>query len=298
MKKWRISDFVLHPPPPQELTSQDSTAPSLEDESIPPLTPPMPPLDKLLKSHAQVVHSTPQHSFDSQTQDDPTFFPDEIALSPIKPALQSHSEAATASKLPQAKPAPQPNPPTHAASKIPHAEPALQTKPPTASKAPQAKPAPQPKPPTHAASKIPHTEPALQTKPPTASKAPQVPNPPTASKIPKAALQLKQHITDNDKKRLLSDAWLTDTDINAAHKLLAKQFPAQHGLQDTLILDKFDRYASSSEDFVQVINICGNHWVCASNRLSPPGMIYVYDSLPVCRGQFTSELCPRGDIIH
>ena len=106
------------------------------------------------------------------------FFQTKLSLSPIKPALQSHSEAATASKLPQAKPAPQPNPPTHAASKIPHAKP-------------------------------------LQTKPPTASKAPQAPNPPTASKIPKAkpvALQMKQHITDNDKKRLLSDAWLTDTD--------------------------------------------------------------------------------------
>jgi Ulp1 family protease len=61
---------------------------------------------------------------------------------------------------------------------------------------------------------------------------------------------------------------------------MAQKFPAQHGLQDTLTLDKFDRYQSSNEDFVQLINVAGNHWVCASNRLSPPGIVHVYDSLP------------------
>ena len=117
-------------------------------------------------------------------------------------------------------------------------------------------------------------KPALQLKQPKIT---------TDSKLPQTepALQLKP-VMDSDKQRLLSDAWLTDEDINAAHKLLAKQFSRQRGLQDMLTLDKFDRYDSSSKDFVQVINVSGNHWVCASNVLSPPGIIYVYDSLPAC----------------
>jgi len=59
----------------------------------------------------------------------------------------------------------------------------------------------------------------------------------TDSKLPQTepALQLKP-VMDSDKQRLLSDAWLTDEDINAAHKLLAKQFSKQRGLQDTLTL--------------------------------------------------------------
>ena len=63
---------------------------------------------------------------------------------------------------------------------------------------------------------------------------------------------------------------------------MAQKFPSQHGLQDTLALDKYDRYQSSNEDFVQLINVAGNHWVCASNRLSPPGIVHVYDSQPSC----------------
>ena len=63
---------------------------------------------------------------------------------------------------------------------------------------------------------------------------------------------------------------------------MAQKFPSQHGLHDTLILDKCDLYRSSNENFVQVINFAGKHWICASNRFSPPGMVYVYDSLPSC----------------
>ena len=61
-----------------------------------------------------------------------------------------------------------------------------------------------------------------------------------------------------------------------------RNFTSQHGLQDTLTLDKFDRYQSSNEDFVQLINVAGNHWVCASNCLSPPGIVHVYNTQPSC----------------
>ena len=45
-------------------------------------------------------------------------------------------------------------------------------------------------------------------------------------------------------------------------------------------LEKYDYFNSSSANFVQVIHVTGNRWVCASNLISPPGTVYVYDSLP------------------
>jgi len=121
-------------------------------------------------------------------------------------------------------------------------------------------------------------KPALQLKQPkitTDSELPQI----------EPALQLKP-VMDNDKQRLLSDAWLTEEDINAAHKLLAKQFSKQCGLQDTLTLHGqiwslwFIKQGLCASD--QRLWKVGNHWVCASNVLSPPGIIYGYDSLPAC----------------
>ena len=65
---------------------------------------------------------------------------------------------------------------------------------------------------------------------------------------------------DRDRTTLLSGGWLSDRHMNVTRKLMAQKFPSQHGLQDTLItLDKFDRYQSSNEKFVQLINVAGNH---------------------------------------
>ena len=106
-------------------------------------------------------------------------------------------------------------------------------------------------------------------------------NEPSAPPAKRLKLTLANPLfNDRDRKTLLSGGWLSDKHTNAAHKLMAQKFPSQHGLQDTLTLDKFDRYQSSNEDFIQLINVAGNHWVCASNRLSPPGIVHVYDSLP------------------
>ena len=43
-----------------------------------------------------------------------------------------------------------------------------------------------------------------------------------------------------------------------------------------------NRYGEQSQDFVQVINICRNHWVCASNVNCSPGVVDLHDSLPAC----------------
>ena len=74
-----------------------------------------------------------------------------------------------------------------------------------------------------------------------------------------------------------SGEWLTDKHINAAHSLLRKQFPYQQGLQDTLLIEQCGTYRSGNDYFVQIVYVNGNHWVCASNKFSPPGAIDVFD---------------------
>ena len=74
--------------------------------------------------------------------------------------------------------------------------------------------------------------------------------------------------------------WLSDLHINAANQLLKSQFPDQNGLQDTLTLSAMHPYKSSPRDFVQIMNIARNHWVCVANVFSSPGVVEVFDSMP------------------
>ena len=85
--------------------------------------------------------------------------------------------------------------------------------------------------------------------------------------------------SDDFKSLSINGNWLTDKHINAVQKLLSKQFPAQNGLQDCLILEKCLRYTSDVHSFVQILHL-PNHWVCISNLFSPPGTVDVYNSLP------------------
>ena len=90
------------------------------------------------------------------------------------------------------------------------------------------------------------------------------------------------HLNEIDKQELVSGDWLTDKHVNAVNVLLQKQHPTQMGLQDPLLLSEKQVWKSQPEDFVQVINICRKHWVCASNVNCSPGVIDVYDNLPAC----------------
>ncbi len=67
--------------------------------------------------------------------------------------------------------------------------------------------------------------------------------------------------------------WLTDKHIiNAASVLIKEEFPKQLGLQDTLLLQRFDQYESEDSQFVQIVHVNGNHWLCVSNKFCPaPG---------------------------
>ena len=53
-------------------------------------------------------------------------------------------------------------------------------------------------------------------------------------------------------------------------------------------------------NFVQVINICRNHWVCASYDNCSPCIVDVYDSLPACmtKAAITKVIEQLAVILH
>ncbi len=82
-----------------------------------------------------------------------------------------------------------------------------------------------------------------------------------------------------DKENLQNGGWLSDAHVYAASKLLKNQYPTQNGLLSPLPLYHNLVWKSSNTDFIQIINVCGHHWVCASNIGCPPNSCCVYDSL-------------------
>ncbi len=40
------------------------------------------------------------------------------------------------------------------------------------------------------------------------------------------------------------------------------------------------KFSGSNSNFVQIVNIANQHWVCISNKLTENGKVEVYDSLP------------------
>ena len=81
------------------------------------------------------------------------------------------------------------------------------------------------------------------------------------------------------KSILLSQrAWLDDQLIDAAQLMLKQQYPLIDGFQSPLFGDTLAMTPPDSE-FVQVILICGDHWVAISTVGCKPSTIRVYDSL-------------------
>ena len=100
-------------------------------------------------------------------------------------------------------------------------------------------------------------------------------------------------LSSNDKHALVCGEWLSDSHIEAAHIILRKMYPRQNGLQNTLVLQSQLSWRSSDKDFVQIVHISNNHWVCVSNRWCPPGVCDVYDSLApsFCSSLITQIKC-------
>ena len=81
----------------------------------------------------------------------------------------------------------------------------------------------------------------------------------------------------SDRNSLNDGEWLTDAVINASQSLLKSQFKIG-GLQSTNHGHTLT-YDVVHEEFVQVLNIRGNHWVTISNVNCPPNHINVFDSM-------------------
>ncbi len=94
-----------------------------------------------------------------------------------------------------------------------------------------------------------------------------------------------------DKDALVNDRWLSANHVAAANQLLKQQFHSQNGLQDTCILTQKGVWASELEEFVQIVFISSNHWVCVSNKFSPAGSVDMFDSLHTCPSE-------DGSIVH
>nr|XP_039264229.1 uncharacterized protein LOC120340044 [Styela clava] len=84
-------------------------------------------------------------------------------------------------------------------------------------------------------------------------------------------------LTDNDVRIIKSGAWLNDRLINAAMVLL--RHPNINGLGDVITGPTYGfRRNSDVRDFIQILHVGENHWICISNVFSPEKEFVIYDS--------------------
>ena len=94
---------------------------------------------------------------------------------------------------------------------------------------------------------------------------------------------------EQDKAILSSGKWLNDDMITACQNLLKKQYPMVEGLQATALVQKFAMEPQAGE-FVQIVNVSGNHWITISTIGCTAGSVQVYDSLHMKLTSVTKKL--------
>ena len=84
-----------------------------------------------------------------------------------------------------------------------------------------------------------------------------------------------------DRQSIVAGEWLTDAVIDAAQVLLKEHFPEMGGLQRTTLGHTLT-YAVERGEFVQIVNVRGNHWsrITVSNIGCQLNHLNVYDSIP------------------
>ena len=85
-------------------------------------------------------------------------------------------------------------------------------------------------------------------------------------------------LTTKHSQMLDSVAWVDDSIISAAQGLLKMQNPHVDSLQLPFLATTM-AFEPQSQEFVQILNINGNHWVTVSNIGCDRGHLNVYDSL-------------------
>lgn len=83
----------------------------------------------------------------------------------------------------------------------------------------------------------------------------------------------------SDRWSIRAGEWLTDAVINCSQKLLKQSYPLMGGLQSTGLGNTLT-YDIEKDQFIQIFNIRGNHWVTISNIGCAANNYTVYDSIP------------------
>ena len=101
------------------------------------------------------------------------------------------------------------------------------------------------------------------------AKARKIAVPITATKLKKLIKSLKERTT-----------WLSDDHMDHAQGLLKKQYPQFSSLQPVCIFetDGCQQVGKPVGVFVQILNMCGNHWIVVSNSQCSSNTVRVYDS--------------------
>ena len=88
-------------------------------------------------------------------------------------------------------------------------------------------------------------------------------------------------LDDDDQDVLMLGEWLSDIHINLAQALLKLQFPQCGGLENCGLggTGKKQFFSPARDDFVQLFNTSGNHWITLTNIGCRRGQVKVYDSL-------------------
>ena len=100
-------------------------------------------------------------------------------------------------------------------------------------------------------------------------------------------------LSEADKQILVSGGWLNANIIGAASILLKNKFPDQNGLEDTCFLSYCYKWDSNSESFIQILFVCGNHWVCVSNKICASNSVEYFDSfvtVPEDKGDIACQI--------
>ena len=91
------------------------------------------------------------------------------------------------------------------------------------------------------------------------------------------------HLSERDQRIMLDNkAYLTDTIIDKAQAMLARQHSNIDSLQSVCLLEATttqSHLGTATGDWVQIFNVNGNHWITATNIRSPPDTVSIYDSL-------------------
>ncbi len=101
-------------------------------------------------------------------------------------------------------------------------------------------------------------------------------------------------LSNHDREVLLSDAWLTDSIVNGAQKLLKKRNPLISGLQD-VALGLTMTFNVEPEEFVQILHTGAGHWLTISTIGVQHPQVQVFDPKystcpPECKAQIATLL--------